>query len=203
MKKNRISKNWINKQKRDIFVRQSKIEGYSSRAAYKLIEINKKFKILRNGISLVDLGAAPGSWSQYISRNFKNIKLLSIDLKEMEEIGNIYQIIGDFTANEPQKKIKNYFKSKIDVVLSDMAQNTTGNKNLDVISTTELCKEAMFFAKDILKNNGSFVCKIFMGSTFKEIMTESKLIFKQIKVFKPSSSKKDSRETYLVCKFLR
>jgi|TARA_B100000959_G_scaffold258784_1_gene293933 23S rRNA (uridine2552-2'-O)-methyltransferase len=203
LKKNRISKNWINKQKRDIFVRQSKIEGYSSRAAYKLIEINKKFKILRNGISLVDLGAAPGSWSQYISRNFKNIKLLSIDLKEMEEIGNIYQIIGDFTANEPQKKIKNYFKSKIDVVLSDMAQNTTGNKNLDVISTTELCKEAMFFAKDILKNNGSFVCKIFMGSTFKEIMTESKLIFKQIKVFKPSSSKKDSRETYLVCKFLR
>ena len=203
MKKNKISKNWINKQKRDIFVRQSKIEGYSSRAAYKLIEINKKFKILRNGISLVDLGAAPGSWSQYISRNFKNIKLLSIDLKEMEEIGNIYQIIGDFTANEPQKKIKNYFKSKIDVVLSDMAQNTTGNKNLDVISTTELCKEAMFFAKDILKNNGSFVCKIFMGSTFKEIMTESKLIFKQIKVFKPSSSKKDSRETYLVCKFLR
>ncbi len=203
MKKNRISKNWINKQKRDIFVRQSKIEGYSSRAAYKLIEINKKFKILRNGISLVDLGAAPGSWSQYISRNFKNIKLLSIDLKEMEEIGNIYQIIGDFTANEPQKKIKNYFKSKIDVVLSDMAQNTTGNKNLDVISTTELCKEAMFFAKDILKNNGSFVCKIFMGSTFKEIMTESKLIFKQIKVFKPSSSKKDSREIYLVCKFLR
>jgi len=203
LKKNKISKNWINKQKRDIFVRQSKIEGYSSRAAYKLIEINKKFKILRNGISLVDLGAAPGSWSQYISRNFKNIKLLSIDLKEMEEIGNIYQIIGDFTANEPQKKIKNYFKSKIDVVLSDMAQNTTGNKNLDVISTTELCKEAMFFAKDILKNNGSFVCKIFMGSTFKEIMTESKLIFKQIKVFKPSSSKKDSRETYLVCKFLR
>ena len=203
MKKNRISKNWINKQKRDIFVRQSKVEGYRSRAVYKLIEINEKFKVLENGISLVDLGSAPGSWSQYISRNFKNIKLLSIDLKEMEEIGNIYQIIGDFTANEPQKKIKNYFKSKIDVVLSDMAQNTTGNKNLDVISTTELCKEAMFFAKDILKNNGSFVCKIFMGSTFKEIMTESKLIFKQIKVFKPSSSKKDSRETYLVCKFLR
>ena len=203
MKKNRISKNWINKQKRDIFVRQSKVEGYRSRAVYKLIEINEKFKVLKNGISLVDLGSAPGSWSQYISRNFKNIKLLSIDLKEMEEIDNTHQIIGDFTGNVPQKKIKDYFKSKIDVVLSDMAQNTTGNKNLDVFSVTELCKEAMFFAKNILKNNGSFVCKIFMGSTFKEIMKESKLIFKQIKVFKPSSSKKNSKESFIVCKFLR
>ena len=203
MKKNRISKNWINKQKRDIFVRQSKVEGYRSRAVYKLIEINEKFKVLENGISLVDLGSAPGSWSQYISRNFKNIKLLSIDLKEVEEIDNTYQIIGDFTANKPQKKIKDYFKSKIDVVLSDMSQNTTGNKNLDVISITELCKEAMFFAKNILKDNGSFVCKIFMGSTFKEIMSESKLIFKQIKVFKPSSSKKNSKESFIVCKFLR
>ena len=203
MKKNRISKNWINKQKRDIFVRQSKVEGYRSRAVYKLIEINEKFKVLENGISLVDLGSAPGSWSQYISRNFKNIKLLSIDLKEMEEIDNTYQIIGDFTANKPQKKIKDYFKSKIDVVLSDMSQNTTGNKNLDVISITELCKEAMFFAKNILKDNGSFVCKIFMGSTFKEIMTESKLIFKQIKVFKPSSSRKDSKEIFIICKLLR
>ena len=203
MKKNRISKNWINKQKRDIFVRQSKVEGYRSRAVYKLIEINEKFKVLENGISLVDLGSAPGSWSQYISRNFKNIKLLSIDLKEMEEIDNTHQIVGDFTADKPQRKIKDYFKSKIDVVLSDMAQNTTGNKNLDVISITELYKEAMFFSKNILKNNGSFVCKIFMGSTFKEIMAESKLIFKQIKVFKPSSSKNDSKETFIVCKFLR
>ena len=203
MKKNKISKNWIHKQKRDIFVRQSKIEGYRSRAVYKLIEINEKFKVLKNGISLVDLGSAPGSWSQYIARNFKDIKLLSIDLKKMEEINNTYQIIGDFTSNETQKKIKDYFRSKIDVVLSDMAQNTTGNKNLDVISTTELCKEAMFFAKDVLKKNGSFICKIFMGSTFKEIMTESKLIFKQIKVFKPSSSKKDSKESFIICKFLR
>ena len=133
-------------------MRQSKVDGYRSRAVYKLIEINKKFQVLKNGISLVDLGSAPGSWSQYIARNFKDIKLLSIDLKKMEEINNTYQIIGDFTANETQKKIKDYFKSKIDVVLSDMAQNTTGNKNLDVISTTEICKEAMFFAKNILIN---------------------------------------------------
>ncbi len=203
MKKNKISKNWIKKQNRDIFVRQSKVEGYRSRAVYKLIEINEKFKVLKNGIFLVDLGSAPGSWSQYISRNFKNIKLLSIDLKKMEEIDNTYQIIGDFNENKLQKKIKDYFNSKIDVVLSDMAENTTGNKNLDVISTTELCKEAMFFARGILKNNGIFVCKIFMGSTFKEIITESKLIFKQTKVFKPTSSRKDSKESFIICKFLR
>ena len=203
MKKNKISKNWIKKQNRDIFVRQSKVEGYRSRAVYKLIEINEKFKVLKNGIFLVDLGSAPGSWSQYISRNFKNIKLLSIDLKKMEEIDNTYQIIGDFNENKLQKKIKDYFNSKIDVVLSDMAENTTGNKNLDVISTTELCKEAMFFARGIIKNNGIFVCKIFMGSTFKEIITESKLIFKQTKVFKPTSSRKDSKESFIICKFLR
>ena len=90
----------------------------------------------------------------------------------MQEIPNTKQILGDFNEIDSKKKIKDYFKSKIDVVLSDMAENTTGNKNLDVISTSELCKEAMNFAKDILKVNGIFVCKIFMGSTFNEIMKE-------------------------------
>ncbi len=203
MKKNKISKNWINKQKSDIFVRKSKIEGYRSRAAYKLIEINEKFKIIKNGISIVDLGAAPGSWSQYISTSFKNIKLLSIDIKQMKQLKNTYQITGNFNEKKFQDKIKNYFNSKIDAVISDMAENTTGNKNLDVISTSELCKEAMYFSKDILKDNGSFVCKIFMGSTFNEIMEESKLLFKQIKVFKPTSSRKDSKESFIICKFLR
>ena len=203
MKKNRISKNWINKQKRDIFVRQSKLEGYRSRAAYKLIEINKKFNIIKNGISLVDLGAAPGSWSQYISRNYKNIKLLTIDLKEIEQIDNTYHLKGDFNDAELKNKIKVYFKDKVDVVLSDMAENTTGNKNVDVISTSELCKEAMFFSREILKANGSFVCKIFMGSTFNEIISISKEHFKEIKVFKPASSRKDSKESFIICKFLR
>ena len=105
MKKNKFSKNWIIKQKRDIYIKQSKIEGYRSRAVYKLQEINKKFKILNNGINIVDLGAAPGSWSQFISRKFKNSKIVSIDLKEMEEIKNIYQIKGDFTDDVQQKKL--------------------------------------------------------------------------------------------------
>ena len=131
MKKNKISKNWIIKQKRDIYVKQSKVEGYRSRAVYKLQEINEKFKILKNGTHIVDLGAAPGSWSQFVSRNFKNTKIVSIDLKEMEEIENIYQIKGDFKDEPQQKKIIDYFGSKIDALISDMAANTTGNKNVD------------------------------------------------------------------------
>ena len=99
MKKNRISKNWINKQRRDIYVRRSKVDGYRSRAAYKLIEIDEKFKIFKNGISVIDLGAAPGSWSQYLSKKIKNSKVVSIDLREMEAITNIAQIKGDFTEN--------------------------------------------------------------------------------------------------------
>jgi 23S rRNA (uridine2552-2'-O)-methyltransferase len=203
LKKNRISKNWINKQRRDIYVRRSKIDGYRSRSAYKLIEIDEKFKIFRNGISVIDLGAAPGSWSQYLSKKIKNSKIISIDLREMEAIHNILQIKGDFTEKKNQSKINDFFKSNVDVVLSDMAVNTTGNKNIDSIYTGELCMEAMIFSKKILNNDGKFISKIFMGSTFNEIITEAKLIFKEVKVFKPKSSRKDSKESFIICKNLR
>ena len=203
MKKNRISKNWINKQRRDIYVRRSKIDGYRSRSAYKLIEIDEKFKIFRNGISVIDLGAAPGSWSQYLSKKIKNSKIISIDLREMEAIHNILQIKGDFIEKKNQSKINDFFKSNVDVVLSDMAVNTTGNKNIDSIYTGELCMEAMIFSKKILNSDGKFISKIFMGSTFNEIITEAKLIFKEVKVFKPKSSRKDSKESFIICKNLR
>ncbi len=203
MKKNKISKNWINKQRRDIYVRQSKIDGYRSRAAYKLIEIDEKFKILKNGAAVIDLGAAPGSWSQYTSKKVKNGKIVSIDLKEMEAIDNIIQIKGDFKEERNKSKIKKFFKFNVDVILSDMAVNTTGIKNIDSISTGELSKEAMLFSKEMLNNNGKFVSKIFMGSTFNEIVAEAKLIFKEVKVFKPKSSRKDSKESFIICKNLR
>ena len=203
MKKNKISKNWINKQRRDIYVRQSKVEGYRSRAVYKLQEIDQKFKIFKNGISVIDLGAAPGSWSQYALKNIKNGKIVSIDLKDFEKIGNIHQIKGDFTDDSYKKKIIDYFGTKVDVVLSDMAVNTTGNKNLDSIYTGELCMEAMKFSKETLKSDGKFISKIFMGSTFNEIVSEAKKIFKESKVFKPLASRKDSKESFIICKFLR
>ena len=203
MKKNKISKNWINKQRRDIFVRKSKVEGYRSRAVYKLQEIDEKYNILKNGISLIDLGAAPGSWSQYASKKIKNGKILSIDLKEIDKIGNTFHIKGDFKDMKYQREIKDYFQSKVDVVLSDMAVNTTGNKNLDSIYTGELSLAAMNFSKEMLNDNGKFVSKIFMGTTFNEIVNEAKKIFKESKVFKPAASRKGSKESFIICKFLR
>jgi len=203
LKKNRISKNWINKQKRDIYVRQSQVDGYRARSAYKLIEIDEKFKILKNGISVIDLGASPGSWSQYISRTVKSGRLVSIDIKGMEEIENTIQIKGDFTDLDTQEKLKSLFKSKVDVVVSDMAVNTTGIKDIDAIYTGELAMEAMNFSKEMLVKEGRFVSKIFLGSSFNEIVALGKKLFKEVKVFKPKSSRKESKESFIICKILR
>ena len=203
MKKNRISKNWINKQKRDIYVRQSQVDGYRARSAYKLIEIDEKFKIFKNGLSVIDLGASPGSWSQYISRTVKSGRLVSIDLKGMEEIENTIQIKGDFTDLDSQETIKGFFKSKVDVVVSDMAVNTTGIKDIDAIYTGELAMEAMNFSKEMLVKEGRFVSKIFLGSSFNEIVALGKKLFKEVKVFKPKSSRKESKESFIICKILR
>ena len=203
MKKNKISKNWINKQKRDIYVRQSKLEGYRSRAVYKLQEIQTKFKVINNGMSIVDLGAAPGSWSEFISRKFKNIKLVAIDLKELDKIENVTHIKGDFTDEITQKKIEKNFDEKIDLVVSDMAVNTTGNKNVDSLVTGELSIEAMNFSIKILKKNGIFVSKIFMGSSFNEIVDSAKKNFEEFHVYKPPSSRKESKENFIICKNLR
>jgi 23S rRNA (uridine2552-2'-O)-methyltransferase len=203
LKKNRISKNWINKQKRDIYVRQSHVDGYRARSAYKLIEIDEKFKIFKNGISVIDLGASPGSWSQYIARTVKSGRLVSIDLKNMEAIENIIQIKGDFTDLESQEKIKGLFKSKVDVVVSDLAVNTTGIKDIDAIYTGELAMEAMNFSREILVKEGRFVSKIFLGSSFNEIVALGKKIFKEVKVCKPKSSRKESKESFIICKTLR
>ena len=203
MKKNKISKNWINKQRRDTYVRQSKVDGYRARSAYKLIEINEKFKIFKGGMCVLDIGAAPGSWSQYVSKIVKNGKIISVDLKKMEKIENTIQIKGDFTTQETQDEVRNYLDKGFDVVMSDMAVNTTGIKNIDSIQTGELCKEAMIFSKDVISNNGFFISKIFMGSTFNEIVALGKKIFKQVKVFKPKSSRKDSKESFIICKNLR
>ena len=203
MKKNKISKNWVNKQRRDTYVRQSKVDGYRARSAYKLIEIDEKFKIFKGGMYVVDIGAAPGSWSQYASKVVKSGKIISIDLKEMEDIKNTIQIKGDFTENDIQNKIKDHINKKIDVVMSDMAVNTTGIKNIDSIQTGELCMEAMIFSKEVISENGFFISKIFMGGSFNEIVALGKKIYKEVRVFKPKSSRKDSKESFIICKNIR
>ena len=203
MKKNKISKNWVNKQRRDIYVRQSKVDGYRARSAYKLIEIDEKFKVFKGGMNVIDIGAAPGSWSQYASKKVKSGKIISIDLKEMEKIQNTIQIKGDFTQKEIQNQIKKHLSKTSEVVMSDMAVNTTGIKNIDSIQTGELCKEAMIFSKEIISEKGFFISKIFMGGSFNEIVALAKQIFKEVRVFKPKSSRKDSKESFIICKNLR
>ncbi len=203
MKKNKISKNWVNKQRRDTYVRQSKVDGYRARSAYKLIEIDEKFKIFKGDMYVIDIGAAPGSWTQYASKIIKSGKIISIDLKELENIKNTIQLKGDFTSKEIQEKIIDYLDKKPKVIMSDMAVNTTGIKNIDSIQTGELCKEAMIFSKKVMSNDGVFISKIFMGSSFNEIVALGKKIFKEVKVFKPKSSRKDSKESFIICKNLR
>ena len=203
IKKNKISKNWIHRQRRDIFVKESKIQGYRSRAVFKLKEINEKFDIIKNNSIIIDLGAAPGSWSQYLSRETKNSKIVCIDEKAFEKIQGTEQIIGDFIKENSKEKIRKIVDEKADLVLSDMAVNTTGNKTLDSITTNELGSDAMNFAIEILSEKGSFVAKIFMGQGFNEIINSAKKSFKKVKVFKPQSSRRESKENFIVCKKLR
>ncbi len=203
MKKNKISKSWVIRQRRDKYVRQSKLEGYRSRAVYKLKELDEKFKIIKNNLNILDVGSAPGSWTQYLSEKSKGSKIMSIDLKEVDKIQDVYHVVGDFLDNKNQKMIADYFPKKIDLVVSDMAVNTTGNKNLDSIQTGELSLTAMHFAIGMLRPKGIFLSKIFMGSTFNEIVENAKKNFKESKIFKPPSSRKDSKESFIICKNLR
>ena len=203
MIKNKISKNWLSRQRRDIYVRKSKLEGYRSRAIYKLKEIDDKFKIIKNGIKVVDLGSSPGSWSQYLAEKSKNSKIVSIDLKKVDKIDKVHHLIGDFLDEKNQILISNFFQDKLDLIVSDMAVNTTGNKNLDAISTGELTLNAMNFSIKYLKKNGSFLSKIFMGSTFNEIVKNAKKNFNEVKIYKPLASRKDSKESFIICKKVR
>ncbi len=200
MKKNKISKNWINKQHKDPFFKKSKIEGYRSRSAFKLIEIDKKFKFLNKTSYLLDLGSSPGGWAQVVSKKIIKGKIMALDIKDMEKINNVNFIKGDISDSEIQDKIFTYFNKKIDVVIADMAANTTGNKNLDSYRTGELCLSAMDLALKILTTNGVFISKVFMGSMFQNINKKANKSFNKVVRYKPISSKRESKEIYIYCK---
>ena len=200
MKKNKISKDWIRKQKRDPFFKQSKVQGYRSRSAFKLIEMNNKFKFIKKNINLLDLGSCPGGWSQVVQKKITKGKILAVDIKNMEKINNVNFINGDFRKAEIFNKIILYFNNKLDVVISDMAENTSGNKSLDSYRTGQLCLDAMNLAVKTLSNEGVFLSKIFMGSIYNEINKKAKNHFKKVIKYKPLSSKKESNEIYIFCK---
>jgi len=183
----------------DHFFKKAKIAGYRSRSAFKLIELNNKFKFLKNGINILDVGSFPGGWSQVIKEKTKDGKIMGVDKKETEEIKGVKFFTGDFLNEKSKLIIIDYFKSNIDVILSDMASNTTGNKNLDCIRTNQLCLDILDFSKERLKKKGVVVSKLFMGEEFDEIKIRAKKYFKKVHFFKPNSSRNESRETYIHC----
>ena len=199
MKKNKSSKNWIINQHRDEYFKQSKSLGYRSRAAFKLLELNKKFNFLKKNSKVLDLGAAPGGWSQVASNYCTKGKVMSVDLKQMTELKNVKFLMMDFRVNESKKAIENFFGDKISIILSDMAANTTGNKDLDCIRTNELCMEALKFSLNVLDNNGVIISKLFNGQDFEVVKKFALSNFKKVRFFKPKSSKDHSKETYIHC----
>jgi len=191
-----------NKSYQDHFFKKAKIEGYRSRSAFKLIELNHKFKFLKNGTKLLDVGSFPGGWCQVAREKINNGKILGIDKKEVKSIKGVKIITGDFLHQSVKKEVIKYFGSKIDVIQSDMAANTSGNKSLDNIRTNQLCIEILEFSKAVLDESGVVIAKIFMGEDFDEIKIIAKKNFKKIDFFKPKSSRQESREIYIHCQGL-
>ena len=152
-KKSKKSNTWKIKQHRDQFFKKSRTLGYRSRSAFKLIELNKKYKFIRNNTRLLDIGAYPGGWSQVSSKIITVGKILSLDIKKMDKLKNVSFLQCDFLEKGTKEKIFKFFKEKLDVVLSDMAANTTGNKSLDCIRTNQLCADVVEFSSKILKPN--------------------------------------------------
>ena len=197
MKRTNSQHIWLNRQKKDVFVKLSRAKGYRSRAAFKLIEINRKFKIINQSSKVIDLGASPGGWTQVVAefQNNKN-QIIAIDKKQMKPIENckfIFEDISNFLKyNETLKK--NYF----DVILSDMAANSSGHRFTDQANAEKIYYLAQEFAFKYLAPKGSFICKFFRNSLEKNILQNLKRNFITVKIFKPNSSRKDSKEIYLI-----
>ncbi len=197
------SNSWKIKQHRDQFFKKSKTLGYRSRAAFKLIELNKKYKFIKKSTYLLDIGSSPGSWSQVASQIATTGKIMSLDIKNMEQIKNVKFLNGDFLEKKIKIEVRRFFTSNLDLIISDMAADTTGNKSLDSIRTNQLCTEVIHFSRDALKPKGVLVSKVFMGEDFIEVKNLAKSIFQKVNFFKPESSRKESKETYLHCEFLK
>ena len=198
------SKNWITRQFNDPYTKLAKQKGYRSRSAFKLIEINNKFKFLKNNLNILDLGSAPGGWSQVCADINKNGKNLSIDILNMETIDNIFFYKKDFNDSDFLDFINNFFKqNKVDIMLSDMAVNTTGNKDLDAIKTNAIALDVVNLSKLILKKKSALLVKIFSGKDENILIKNAKELFKDIERIKPDSSRKESREMYLLCRDLK
>ena len=194
------STRWLQRQLNDPYVNSAKEDGFLSRAAYKLIEIEEKFKILKNSHSILDLGSSPGSFTQVARIYSPNSQIIAVDLNEMHKIGNVDFIQGDFYDENIQKKIVelNSFQ-KFNLIMSDMAPNFSGHKQTDHLRTIALAEEVFEFSKKFIESNGSMVIKLFQGAEIHDFLKILKNCFKIVKNYKPNSSRQESAELYTVC----
>jgi len=196
------STKWLKRQLNDPYVARAQMDGYRGRAAYKLIEIDEKLKLLESGMLVVDLGAAPGGWSQVAAN--KGCKVVGLDLLEIDPLPDVTFLQMDFSDDEaPDSLIEQMNGEKADIILSDMAPNTIGHKNTDHLRIMALVELAYHFAKDVLKPEGAFLAKTRQGGTSSDLLAMMKKDFKTVKHIKPPSSRKDSSETFVIAQGFR
>lgn len=203
-KRTESSRRWLERQLNDPFVHLAREKGYYSRAAFKLIEINDKYKILKSGAKVIDLGAAPGGWTQVIVEKVKpeknpTAKVIGVDLNPISSIPHAALIVSDFTLESTQQEILNLLEGKADVVVSDMAAPACGMTDVDHMRIMNLVEEAFLFSKEVLKPGGHFIAKVLRGGTETNLLKELKHYFEKVTHFKPQSSRQDSAEMYVVC----
>ena len=193
------SSQWLARQLNDPYVEESKRQGYRSRAAFKLIQLDEKYKFLGKGKTIVDLGCAPGGWTQVaVARNRKTGKVIGIDILETEPVEGATLLCQDFTTDEAVLKLKELIGGQADIVMSDMAANTTGHKQTDHLRTIGLVEMAYEFAREVLAPGGIFITKVFQGGAEADLLADVKRNFTKVAHFKPDASRKESPETYLV-----
>jgi len=196
------SQRWLQRQLNDPYVQDAKKLGYRSRAAFKLIEINEKFNVLKKEMRVIDLGAAPGGWTQVITKHVNTdlpgSQVIGVDLLAMDPISGATLCMGDFTKDEVINHVKSLLSGPVDLVLSDMAASSTGSRQVDHLRITTLVEEAFLFAQEVLSEGGTFLAKVLQGGAEGSLLTTLKKSFKTIKHVKPSASRKDSSEMYVI-----
>jgi 23S rRNA (uridine2552-2'-O)-methyltransferase len=196
------SKLWLERQLNDPYVAKAKAQGFRSRAAFKLLEIDDKYRLLKPGMTVVDLGAAPGGWSQIAAKRVGSAdgkgKIVAIDLLEMPEIPGVSFAQLDFLADDAPARLIEMMGDRADIVMSDMAANTTGHRKTDQLRMVGLVETAAAFAADVLKPGGAFIAKVFQSGADAELVAQLKHDFSSVKHVKPASSRKDSSERYVL-----
>ncbi|MGI9272511.1 MAG: 23S rRNA (uridine(2552)-2'-O)-methyltransferase RlmE [Woeseiaceae bacterium] len=195
-------RSWRERQERDPYVQKARRDGWRSRAVYKLEEINERERLLRPDMTCVDLGAAPGSWSQYVTEKLKGrARVVAIDLLPMDSLASTEFIQGDFTDDAVLVALRDLLGGdKVDLVMSDMAPNISGNRAIDQPRSMYLAELALDFAREVLGKRGDFVCKLFQGAGIDPFMADVRSCFSSVKVKKPKASRAGSREVYLVAR---